>query len=518
MSVHLPNLADNWRFLAGAPPYQLDGYPALSGHRVPPYELAKDFSGFFGVTPQSFSNYQNRDDPHAAPLALELAIALRYGFAPDAAFREAHKGLDAWDLHRLWFDLHWKGWRGVDHAADFRQAIRERLASGGIMPLQEDDPALRSAIAAVQIYVANRGRGAALGRSRLQKHARHALAQGQDGSKANQGLNLAARCAAWTAREAAMLARTLVAADIKILYICGAPRSGKSLLIRELGECFQAESPSLARVFLNVRDLVHRFKGNRDAPALHAWILEEVASQLKLPRRNHLHLQKHYDFDREMEGIVGRWTRGSVHLYIAAADACLRLTDGTFRQQATDAIKPLFSFLRPMAQSSGKPVFEHLSVVVEGSRPLNDLADAYDGSPLNFATNHILGRFDALTLAELCELAGFGGGKEVNRLQNATGGHRSLVWGALRSVADQPGAALPEDFLTLPGVSGNLKELLAELHRQPDLQNAMARALQGQPISLEDRTRLSDAMYLAEAGEGCVCPLLEGALAGIGVP
>jgi energy-coupling factor transporter ATP-binding protein EcfA2 len=314
----------------------------------------------------------------------------------------------------------------------------------------------------------------------------------------------------WTWYQVGGWARGLIRKSNRVTYVYGARGSGKSRLIAALRRRLQAESPPCQILHLNVRDLVAGFRSSQCRRAAHEAILTELLRQIA-PGEPARRLGEVYDFDAEMFRVLHHAQDGPIYLIIGNSDACLRQPDPQFRQASIDATKNLFSFLRPMAEESAVPPIDRTSVVLEGSRPLVDLALTYPASPLNVGTSYILGRLNAPECSALGRRAGIHDDDDLRRLHAETGGHRSLVWAILKVVAaDEPGKPLPTDLASLPTVQRVIGDLQAELDLQPELARAFDRMLAGEHIDLESRTRLQHAMFIADSDPpSCGCSLLE---------
>ncbi len=154
-------------------------------------------------------------------------------------------------------------------------------------------------------------------------------------------------------------------------------------------------------------------------------------------------------------------------------------------------------------------------MVLEGSRPLGDLANAYPASPLNDGRPYVLRRFGHAECVDLGRLAGVTEEEDLRRLHDQTGGNRSLVWAVLRSAGDEPGLGLPAEMAGLDQVAKVVRKLADELEQQESLKQAFARVKAGARIDFESRTRLRDCMYVDNSDPPrCGCPLLETALEG----
>jgi len=316
----------------------------------------------------------------------------------------------------------------------------------------------------------------------------------------------------WTSRTIEPWARGLLNRKDRVVYIYGARGSGKSVLMTALGARLGAQHGGTARIHLNVGDLVAQFRVSRDANVLHNGIFMEIAHQVAAESPPPV-LGEHYNFDEEIVRVLGRAPTGPIYLLIENADACLRICDARLRKDSIDATARLFNFLRPVAQESGKPILDRISVILEGSRPLGDLAKAYPASPLNDGRPYVLRRFGQAECADLGRLAGLKEEEDLRRLHEQTGGNRSLVWAVLRSAGDEPGVGLPTDMAGLDQVAKVLRKLAAELEQQESLRQAFARVRAGCRIDFESRTRLRDCMYVdASDPPRCGCPLLETAL------
>ncbi|MFA5963749.1 MAG: hypothetical protein WC804_06995 [Sphingomonas sp.] len=313
----------------------------------------------------------------------------------------------------------------------------------------------------------------------------------------------------WTTYAVGGWARGLVTRANRIAYVYGARRSGKSRLISAMQLRLQAESPGCTILHLSVRDIISAFREHRSCRQTHEAILNKLLRQLDAEHAPY-QLAEFYDFDAEMVRVLSHAPDGSIYLVISDCDACLRLDDAIFQQDAIGATKHLFSFLRPMAEENGPALLNRISAILEGSRPLGDVARAYPASPLNVGTSFTLGRFSKAECAELAALAGLDREVDVDRLYDETGGHRSLIWSVLQSVVtERPGADLP-DVAALPSVIRTIADLREELARQPLLEQAFAKLLARERIDLESRTRLQHAMYIVGSDPpSCQCPLLE---------
>jgi len=315
---------------------------------------------------------------------------------------------------------------------------------------------------------------------------------------------------AWTSRVIEPWARGLLERRDRVVYLYGARSAGKSVLMTALGARLAAKGGT-ARIHVNLRDVVRRFRVTRDAAALRIEIFEEIARQIAAEVPAGV-LRERFNFDDEMVHLLARAPAGPIYLFIENADHCLRIPDPDLRRDSIAATAPLFNFLRPVAQESGMPVLDRISVVLEGSRPLGDLAEAYPASPLNDGRPYILRRFTKAECAELGGLAGLTDEADIHRLYEETGGHRSLVWAVLRSAGDEPGPGLPVDLAGLDPV-GKVAEKLADELGLQGLGEAFAGVRAGTRIDFESRTRLRDCMYVdASDPPACGAPLLEAAL------
>jgi len=314
----------------------------------------------------------------------------------------------------------------------------------------------------------------------------------------------------WTSQRVGGWARGLLRRSNRIAYVYGARLSGKSVLITSLEARLASEAASSTRLHLSVRDLIVEFRTSGSRRAVHLSILNQLLHQLQ-PGAPGWTLGEYYDFDDEMIKVLARARAGQIYLFVASGDACLRVADAQNRAGSIDATKQLFSFFRPMAEESAHPTLNRMSVVIEGSRPLADVARLYPASPLNVARSYVLPRLDRGDCMELARLAGIEDDGDIARLFVATGGHRSLVWALLRGAAENdPGTPLPSDLSSPGHVPRVIAELHTELDQQPQLAEALRKVITGERIDLESRTRLRDAMYIAsDESLCCDCPLLE---------
>lgn len=314
----------------------------------------------------------------------------------------------------------------------------------------------------------------------------------------------------WTDRKVKPWSDGLSSLTYRALYIQGAPRSGKSVLIATLIEQLTGGHPGSTFLHINIRDLIARFRDDGDTPAINAAIINLLLLQLS-PDAAPVELAEPYDFDIEMARILVRAPPGHIYLVVECCDAGLRFYDDGHRARIIDGTKAFFRALRPIPQLTAQPPLSRVSLIMEGTRPVRDLKGAYPASPFNKCTQRVLDRLGPTDCAAVARLAGMSDGADIARLYGETDGHRSLLWAIL--LADEPGTPLPAELGSLAPVADVLDDLLTELSAQPGLPEALATASRMTKVDTFDLDRLRNAMFLRRSDPPeCGCPLLEGAV------
>lgn len=298
----------------------------------------------------------------------------------------------------------------------------------------------------------------------------------------------------------------------RVVVVYGARKSGKGVLINALYERLKASETPPTVLHLNVSNLAALAKADVTQGPTHQRILNRLYEQL-CPGQGPWPLPEPHDFDAEMRRVLANAPLGPICLFIGNADACLRLPTAAAVDHATYCTAQLFGSLKPIATPKARSPLDRVSIVVESSRPISELDNAYQKSPFNIAVSYDLGRLNMDECITLATLAGRSTA-DGERLYAQTGGHRSLVWAALKTDLDHnPNQTLPMDLAALPAVRNTLRILRQELELQPPLLEAFRQVHAGSPIGNDEGSVLRDAMYLVgPAPMACRSPLLEGAL------
>lgn len=317
--------------------------------------------------------------------------------------------------------------------------------------------------------------------------------------------------AAWVDRQIEPWAGGLLRQrKTRVVVVHGARRSGKGVLIDALYRRLKASEGAPTLLYLNVANLVAQLKPDETQAPTHQRILDRLYGQL-CPGEGPWPLPRLHDFEAQFRAVLGQAPPGPICLIILNADACLREPTPAKIKHALDCTSMLFGALNPVAKPKAVAPLDRVSIVVESSRPIRDLDDAYDSSPFNKGVSYPLQRFDIDGCMVLAELAGLTAA-DGERLHDQTGGHRSLVWAALKDGQRRgpPPTLAPDLAAGSSLVSHTLFLLKQELELQPALRAAFEEACNGQAISNDDGSALSAAMYLAaEPPVAGRAPLLE---------